>query len=52
MDTLPFIPGSKKIKCLEINLTKGVDKLHTIKVKRLQLETETLENGNTPMLMD
>lgn len=52
MDTLPFIPGSKKIKCLEINLTKGVDELHTIKVKRLQLETETLENGNTSMLMD
>lgn len=52
MDTLPFIPGSEKIKCQEINLTKGVDELHAIKVKPRQLETETLENGNTSMLMD
>lgn len=51
MDTLPFIPGSKKIKCQEINLTKGVDELHNINVKLLQLKTETLDNGNTSVLM-
>lgn len=41
MNTLPSIKASKKIKCLEINLTKEVKALYNENVKSFKKEIKT-----------